>query len=49
MDVFVVDDYRGTPMSREAQALKWVMASDLMSEPLLPADRPIADVLNSTR
>jgi 8-oxo-dGTP diphosphatase len=49
LDVFVVDDYRGIPMSREAQALKWVMASELGGEPLLPADRPIVDALNSMR
>jgi 8-oxo-dGTP diphosphatase len=49
LDVFVVDNYQGIPMSREAQALKWVMASELIREPLLPADRPIVDALNSTR
>ncbi|HWW19909.1 MAG TPA: 8-oxo-dGTP diphosphatase MutT [Steroidobacteraceae bacterium] len=46
LDVFVVDDYRGEPTSREAQALKWVRASELAGEPLLPADRPIIDALN---
>jgi 8-oxo-dGTP diphosphatase len=47
LDVYVVDDYHGAPMGREAQALKWVTASELTSEPLLPADRPIIDALNS--
>jgi 8-oxo-dGTP diphosphatase len=49
LDVFVVDGYQGEPTSREAQALKWVTASELAGEPLLPADRPIIDALNSTR
>jgi 8-oxo-dGTP diphosphatase len=49
LDVFVVDGYRGEPAGREAQALKWVAASELAGEPLLPADRPIIDALNSTR
>jgi len=47
--VFVVDRYRGEATGREAQALKWVRASELAAEPLLPADRPIVDALNSTR
>jgi 8-oxo-dGTP diphosphatase len=49
LDVFVVDDYHGEPTGREAQALRWVAASELAVEPLLPADRPIIDALNSTR
>jgi 8-oxo-dGTP diphosphatase len=49
LDVFMVDDYRGEPAGREAQALKWVRASELAGEPLLPADRPIIEALNSTR
>lgn len=49
LDVFVVDDYGGEPIGREAQALKWVAASELAAQGLLPADRPIIDALNSTR
>jgi len=49
LDVFVVDDYCGEPRSREAQALKWVAASELRLQALLPADRPIIDALNSMR
>jgi 8-oxo-dGTP diphosphatase len=49
LDVFVVDDYDGEPMGREAQALKWVAASELAAQGLLPADRPIIQALNSTR
>jgi len=49
LDVFLVDDYRGEPTGLEAQALRWVAASELGSQALLPADRPIIDALNSTR
>jgi 8-oxo-dGTP diphosphatase len=49
LDVFVVDDYRGEPTGREAQALKWVATAELNSQALLPADRPIIDALNSMR
>ena len=49
LDVFVVDDYGGEPSGREAQALKWVAASELATQDLLPADRPIIEALNSTR
>jgi 8-oxo-dGTP diphosphatase len=49
LDVFVVDDYGGEPTGREAQALKWVAASELATQHLLPADRPIIEALNSTR
>jgi 8-oxo-dGTP diphosphatase len=49
LDVFVVDDYCGEPRNREAQALKWVAASELGMQALLPADRPIIDALNSMR
>jgi 8-oxo-dGTP diphosphatase len=49
LEVFVVDDYRGEPASREAQALKWVGPAELAAQALLPADRPIIDALNSMR
>lgn len=49
LDVFVVDDYRGEPTGREAQALKWVGLSELGAQGLLPADRPIIEALISTR
>lgn len=49
LDVFLIDDYRGEPAGLENQALKWVAASELGSQALLPADRPIIDALNSMR
>ena len=49
LDVFMVDDYCGEPAGLEAQALKWVAAAELGGQALLPADRPIVEVLNSHR
>jgi 8-oxo-dGTP diphosphatase len=49
LDVYEVDDYGGEPSGLEAQALKWVAAAELGGQGLLPADRPIIDVLNSHR
>jgi 8-oxo-dGTP diphosphatase len=49
LDVYEVDDYGGEPSGLEAQALKWVAAAQLGAEGLLPADRPIIEVLNSHR
>jgi 8-oxo-dGTP diphosphatase len=46
LDVFVVDDYCGEPASLEAQALKWVAATELGGQALLPADQPIIEALN---
>jgi 8-oxo-dGTP diphosphatase len=45
LEVFVVDDFRGEPFGREAQALKWVPAEKLRGEALLVADRPVVDAL----
>jgi 8-oxo-dGTP diphosphatase len=45
LEVFVVDDFRGEPSGREAQALKWVSAEQLRGEELLVADRPVVDAL----
>jgi 8-oxo-dGTP diphosphatase len=49
LDVYEVDDYDGEPSGLEAQALKWVAAAELGAQGLLPADRPIIEVLNSHR
>jgi 8-oxo-dGTP diphosphatase len=46
LDVFVVDDYCGEPASLETQALKWVAATELGGQALLPADQPIIEALN---
>jgi 8-oxo-dGTP diphosphatase len=47
LEVFMVDDYDGEPSGREAQALKWVAVAELYLHALLPADRPIIEVLNA--
>ena len=50
LDVLIVDEYDGEPTGREAQALKWVAATQLGTQQgLLPADRPIIEALNSMR
>ncbi len=45
LEVFMVDDYRGEPRGREAQALKWVPPAQLRCEELLVADRPVVEAL----
>lgn len=45
LHVFVVSDWKGEVRSAEGQALKWVAASQLPEQQLLPADKPIADAL----
>jgi 8-oxo-dGTP diphosphatase len=45
LEVFVVDDFRGEPCGREAQALKWVSPAQLRCEELLVADRPVVEAL----
>jgi 8-oxo-dGTP diphosphatase len=48
LEVLIVDDYGGVPISLEGQALKWVPADELDNEGLLPADRPIVAALAAT-
>ena len=45
LEVFVVDEFRGEPSGREAQALKWVPTAQLRCEELLVADRPVVEAL----
>ena len=45
LDVFVVRRYRGRLEPRDRQVLRWVTRAELARAPLLPADRPILDVL----
>jgi 8-oxo-dGTP diphosphatase len=45
LDVWRVLAFTGWPLGLEAQALAWVHPRDLMAFGLLPADRPIVDVL----
>ena len=42
MPLFVCRKWSGTPVAREAQALKWVMPQALLELEMPPADRPLA-------
>lgn len=45
LDVWAVRRYRGEPVGREGQALRWVTALELPACGLLAADRPIVEAL----
>jgi 8-oxo-dGTP diphosphatase len=45
LHVWRVLRYRGQPSGREGQPLRWIEVADLLSCGLLPADRPIVDLL----
>jgi 8-oxo-dGTP diphosphatase len=45
LHVWRVSRYRGQPSGREGQPLRWIEVADLLSCGLLPADRPIVDLL----
>jgi 8-oxo-dGTP diphosphatase len=44
--VWLVEHFDGTPQGIEGQPLKWVAVSQLSEQGLLPADQPIAEMLN---
>lgn len=48
LSVWMVDDYAGVPSGREGQPLRWEHPAALRELPLLPADLPIVDWLEST-
>lgn len=45
LDVWLVTRFSGSPEPREGQALRWLHARDFDTIPLLPADRPIVEML----
>lgn len=45
MPLFVCRKYRGIPVPREGQQLKWVRAQALRDYPMPPADLPLVPVL----
>lgn len=45
LDVWRVSAYRGIPVGREGQPLRWVPAEELAAGDLLEADRPIVNAL----
>ena len=42
---FIVEKWRNEPRGLEGQRIKWVPASELANEDLLPADLPVVDKL----
>lgn len=47
LHAIAIDAWRGTPVSREGQALAWVEPARLPELPILAADRPILNLLRS--
>lgn len=45
LDVWVVTRYRGEPIGREGQQLRWCPRDELRQANLLPADWPIVDAV----
>ena len=48
LSVWIVDDYAGEPRGLEGQPLRWEHPAALRELPLLPADLPIVDWLETT-
>jgi 8-oxo-dGTP diphosphatase len=46
LEFFLVSDWQGEPAGLEGQGIRWVAISELNSEELLPADKPVVDALN---
>lgn len=45
MPLFACRKWKGTPESKEGQALKWVRANQLRDHPMPPADIPLIPIL----
>ncbi|QQA42897.1 8-oxo-dGTP diphosphatase MutT [Pelagovum pacificum] len=45
MPLFACRKWKGTPQSREGQALKWARISELRDYPMPPADLPLIPIL----
>ncbi len=45
LDVWKVTEYRGTPLGRDGQKLRWCEVEALAAAQLLPADRPVITAL----
>ncbi|MFP7672135.1 8-oxo-dGTP diphosphatase MutT [Marivita sp. S0852] len=45
MPLYVCRKWKGTPVSKEGQALKWVRANRLRDFPMPPADIPLIPIL----
>lgn len=47
LSVWIIDDYSGEPRGLEGQPLRWERPAALRTLPLLPADLPIVDWLET--
>ena len=47
IDFFLVTNWQGTPSGVEGQALRWLRASEISPDLLLPADAPVLDLLRN--
>jgi 8-oxo-dGTP diphosphatase len=45
IDFFLVDKWQGTPTGIEGQQLRWLRASEISPDQLLPADAPLLELL----
>ena len=45
MPLYLLTDWRGTPVAREAQALAWVTPLEMRAYPMPPADLPLVEEL----
>lgn len=45
IDFFLVSRWRGRPVGREGQRLRWVALGEIGEEALLPADGPVLEAL----
>ena len=49
IEFFIVNGWRGDPVGREGQALRWVAADSLNEKELLPADAPVIEALRQQK
>jgi 8-oxo-dGTP diphosphatase len=45
IDFYIVSDWIGSPQGLDGQALRWVHATRMRAEELLPADAPVVEAL----
>jgi len=45
LEFFLVSDWQGEPAGLEGQGVRWLAATDLDSDELLPADKPVVEAL----
>ena len=45
LEVWHVESYKGDPIGREGQTLKWSLPNEFRELPIIPADEPLIDIL----